>query len=262
FYALNFEEFKRMVDILVEVVSPTGIPTQVGCISPNTRDTIRMMEYIADKGVDGAQVALPFWMELTDKEVLQFFSDISKACPSLPIIHYNIPRAKRFLYGPDYQRILEVASNLIGVKFTFASANFGKLQEALILTPTLSYFVGENLLVSAMQLGARGSYSSVVCTNPNFMLKMFKLAEEKNWEKALKMQKLIAKFFIDMDLILDELELGGIDPVADKGFGVASGFMVGHQRIRPPYIGWSDKGLREVKLWLEKNYPQLVWQGL
>ena len=72
------------------------------------------------------------------------------------------------------------------------------------------------------------------------------------------MQKLIAKFFIDMDSILDELKLGGIDPVADKGFGVAGGFFVGHQRTRSPYIGWSDEGLTKVRSWLKNNYPELI----
>jgi dihydrodipicolinate synthase/N-acetylneuraminate lyase len=261
FYALNFEEFQHMVDILFEVVSPTGIPVQVGCASPNTRDTLQMVEYVADKGCDGVQVVLPFWMKLSDAEVIRFFKNISRAVPSLPLIHYNIPRAKRFLLGPDYRRILEVAPNLIGVKFVFAGSHFGELQRALHLAPELSYFVGENLLVSAMQIGARGSYSSVVCINPSFMLRMFNLAETKQWDEAIAMQEIISRFFSEAEVLLEELGEGGIDPVADKGFAVASGFFAGHQRTRPPYIGWSNAGLGKIRAWLKTHYPELMWSA-
>ena len=259
FYALSLKEFQNMVNILLEVVGPTGIPIQVGCASPNTRDTLAMVEYVADKGCDGVQVALPYWMKLTDNELLHFFRDVSRACDSLPLIHYNVPRAKRFLYGPDYQRILEVAPNLIGVKFTFASSHFSQLREAIYLTPELSYFVSEDILVSAMQLGAKGSYSSLVCLNPSFMLKMFDLAEARQWDEAIKMQQRGARFLDEAGTLLEELGEGGMDPVADKGFAVASGFFAGHQRTRPPYIGWSDEGLKKIRSWFRANYPELVY---
>ena len=259
FYALDFEEFRQMVDLLVEVVSPSGIPIQVGCGSPNTRDTLRLVEYVAGKGVDAAQIVLPFWMELTDREILQFFKDVSTLCPELPLVHYNIPRAKRFLGGPDYQRILEVAPNLIGVKFTFAGTHFAELQKALYLTPELSYFVAENLLISAMQIGARGSYSSVVSMNPSFMLKMFDSAEGRRWNQAMAMQQMLVRFGEDIGPLLEECDEHRIDPVIDKGLGIAAGFLAGHQRTRAPYLGWSDATVNRVDAWLRDHYPELVW---
>jgi len=48
----------------------------------------------------------------------------------MPLVHYNIPRAKRFLTGPDYQSIVDVVPTLVGMKFTMAdptSASFNKL---------------------------------------------------------------------------------------------------------------------------------------
>lgn len=50
----------------------------------------------------------------------------------------------------------------------------------MLMTPQLSYFVAEDLLASAMMLGARGSYSSQVCTNPAFMLTLFGHAAHGN----------------------------------------------------------------------------------
>ena len=260
FYAIDYDEFCRMVDILAELAGKAGAPLQIGCCTDATHKTVKLLEYAAGKEeVGAAQVALPYWMELTDREVVQFFKDLHDACPEIPLVHYNIPRAKRFLHGSDYLRILEVAPNLIGVKYTFAGSHFGDLQDDIMMTPNLSYFVAENLLVSAMQLGARGSYSSLVATNPTFMLDMYAKAEAGQWEEAVRMQKHASRFFADVSDVVSERDEGGIDPVFDKGLAVAAGCALGHQRCRPPYMGWSDETVQVVRAWLKENYPELVY---
>lgn len=258
FYALDWPEFQHMVDVFMEIVGPTGKPTQIGCCADDTRDILRMVEHAAKRGASGVQIVLPYWMELTEREMLQYFKDVSRAVPEMPLIHYNIPRAKRFLTGPDYRRVLEVAPNLVGVKFTFAGSNFGILQQALQITPELSYFVAEPYLISCMMLGARGSYSSVICTNPHFMLQMFELGEKRQWEEALKMQGFLVAFFRDLERVAEAAGLGLMDPVTDKGLAVASGLIAGHQRTRAPYIGWSDEGVKTIRAWMQKDYPQLM----
>ncbi|OIO96871.1 MAG: hypothetical protein AUK03_03310 [Anaerolineae bacterium CG2_30_64_16] len=258
FYALDWDEFRHMVDLFTGAVSASGIPIQVGCAADDTRDICRQIEYAFRAGADGVQVVLPYWMELTDREILQFFRDVVAASAGLPIIHYNITRAKNYLGGGDYRRILEVAPNLIGVKFAFAGTHFGQLQNALQMCPEIAFFVAENLLVTGMQMGIRGSYSSVVCMNPQYMLKMFGLAEARKWDEALDMQMYLVRFFRGLGGILDEMGAGGIDPVCDKGMSVASSMFTGHQRTRPPYIGWSDEQVRHFRAWLEREYPDLL----
>jgi dihydrodipicolinate synthase/N-acetylneuraminate lyase len=262
FYALDFDEFKRMVDIQALICGRMKMPLQIGCCSDNTRATIRLMEYAAGKKQVGAcQVNLPYWMELNDREVLRFFKDLYQACPDMPLVHYNIPRAKRFLNGSDYRKILEVVPTLVGVKYTFAGSNFGALQTALALTPRISYFVAENLLASAAMLGAKGSCSSLVATNPTFMLKMYEHIKKRRWEQAIAMQKTANNFYNDCGAYIEGLGEGTIDPVFDKGLGVASGCLKGSQRTRPPYIGWSDETIRKLRAWLKSNYPQFLYQS-
>jgi dihydrodipicolinate synthase/N-acetylneuraminate lyase len=262
FYCLEFEEFCAMVDLAVAACARQGTPLQIGCCSDDTAKTIKLLQYAAGKkAVGAAQVVIPYWMELTDRELLQFFKDLHTACPDLPLVHYNIPRTKRFLHGEDYLRILEVAPNLIGVKYTFAGSHWGQLQQALQLTPQLSYFVGEGLLASAMQLGARGSYSSLVCAQPSYMLAMYAHATNGRWDEAFKMQRQIVQAFGEAEKFIESRGEGTIDPVFDKGMAVASGFFVGHQRCRPPYIGWSDETIVAFRDWLTRNYPEFTYQG-
>ena len=260
FYAIDFDEFRRMVDIQCELCGKADMALQIGCCSDATHKTISLLEYAASKKqVGAAQVNIPYWMELTDRELLQFFKDLYNACPNMPLVHYNVPRAKRFLTGEHYLKILEVAPSLIGVKFTFASSNFGELQSAIDMTPHLSYFVGENLLVSAMMLGARGCYSSLIATDPKFMLDVYSKAAAGQWAEAIKTQQHISRFFADASAFVDQRNEGTIDPVFDKGLGVASGCTLGHQRCRPPYIGWTDKTVKAFRSWLANNYGELIY---
>ncbi len=262
FYAIDYPEFCRMVDIQAELCGKAKMPLQIGCCSDATHKTIQLMEYAASKKeVGAAQVNVPYWMELTDRELLQFFKDIYTACPDLPIVHYNIPRAKRFLQGDDYLRILEVCPTLIGVKYTFAGTHFAQLQDTIMKTPMLSYFVAENLLGSAMQLGARGCCSSLIATNPKFMMTYYAKAQAGKWNEVIKMQQKASKFFADAEAFVSARGEGSIDPVFDKGLAVAAGCVLGHQRCRPPYIGWSDETVVAVRKWLKKNYPEFVYPG-
>jgi len=260
FYALDFDEFCRMVDIQVEICSRYNIPLQIGCCSDYTLKTIKLLEYVASKPYIGvAQVNIPYWMKLNDRELLEFFKDLFNACPNLLLVHYNVPRTKRFLQGADYLRILEVAPTLIGVKYTFAGTYFSQLQGAIMMTPQLSYFVSEDLLSSAMMLGARGSYSSLVCTNPEFILTMYDHAVNGRWVEAINMQKIAHKFFSDVESFIRNRGESTIDPVFDKGLAVASGCVAGSQRTRAPYIGWSDETVASLREWLQQHYPQFVF---
>jgi dihydrodipicolinate synthase/N-acetylneuraminate lyase len=260
FYALDEDEFRRMVDIQVEVCGEHGMPLQIGCCADSTREVLRLLEYAASKPqVGAAQVTLPYWMEVTDREMVEFFRDLYRTCPDLPLVHYNIPRAKRFLQGPEYLRILDVAPTLIGVKYTYAGSNFGALQDTIRQTPGLSFFIGENLLASAMLMGARGSCSSLVSANPQFMLSMYTHAVEGRWAEAIQMQELVSRFYADAIPFIEARGEGVMDPVFDKGMAVAAGGVVGSQRTRAPYIGWSDETVVAMRAWLRQHYPQFLY---
>jgi dihydrodipicolinate synthase/N-acetylneuraminate lyase len=263
FYALDFAEFRRMVDIQAEICGRLGIPLQIGCNADCTRKTLQLLEYAAGKPEVGAvQVVLPYWMELTDREMLRFFQDLHRACPEMPLVHYNVARAKRFLNGADYLRILDVAPNLIGVKYTQAVNNFGALQEALRQTPQLAYFVQEKMLASAMMLGARGCYSALIATNPAFVLTLYEHAAAGRWPAAIAMQRQVDLFHADLFAFLAGRGEGRIDPVIDKGLSIASGFAAGSQRTRAPYLGWADQTVQELRAWLQERYPQFVYAAV
>jgi dihydrodipicolinate synthase/N-acetylneuraminate lyase len=130
------------------------------------------------------------------------------------------------------------------------------------MNPDLSFFVAETVLASAMMLGARGTYSSLVCTDPKFMLDFYDCASGGHWTKAAKMQKQANRFCEEAVAFVQGLGGGTMDPVFDKGLAKAAGCIVGSQRIRPPYIGWSDATVAGVRRWLGRQWPQFLHPSL
>ena len=77
FYAQEWEEFQRIARATVEECHQRGTPAMIGCTSTSTRGAVRRAAFAAELGADAIQVALPFWMEVPDDQVLPFF----RSCP-------------------------------------------------------------------------------------------------------------------------------------------------------------------------------------
>ena len=66
-----------MIDIQTEICGKYNMPLQIGCCSDCTAKTVKLIEYAAGKQEVGAvQVNIPYWMEVNDRELLQFFKDL------------------------------------------------------------------------------------------------------------------------------------------------------------------------------------------
>jgi 4-hydroxy-tetrahydrodipicolinate synthase len=225
YYALNREEFVIVARMLVEEARSAGIKVQVGCGALHTAETVWMLEQARELGADAAQVLIPHWMALSPTEVRGFFRALHRAVPELPLIHYNIDRAKVFLAGADYLPVLDAAPSLIGTKF--ANPNLRQLIQTLQATPRLSHFVGEHFLATGMLLGTRGCYSAYSMRNPRWMMRYWQLCESRNWDEAVKCQLLVNR--VGRPAALPGVD-SDADPVWDKGFGVATGFLKGSPR--------------------------------
>jgi len=71
-----------------------------------------------DMGFRAFQIALPPWGALNDDEYVTYFKDVCGSFPDAKFIHYNLPRPKRVLLGPEYRRLEEAVPNLAGTKNT------------------------------------------------------------------------------------------------------------------------------------------------
>ena len=254
FYVQNFDEFKAIITTLLAGTSGTGTPTQAGCTGLCTRDVIERATFAVEAGVDGIQIALPFWMPLTDDEVVTFFRDVVAAVPGVPLIHYDVSRSKRRIEVDLYRRLLDVAPDLMGSKY--GDRDISRLAHLIRQVPEINFFTGENILVHAMMEGARGSYSSLIYLNPHLLLGYFDLCQRREWEAALEIQRRISIFFHEtMKPLLDR---GFMDSALDLAQGRLAGFLVCGLECKPPYSYLAPEDFAALRQWTEENWPELL----
>ena len=163
--ALDFDDFKVMVDAFAAAVVEAGIPAQVGCTWLHTKGVLERVQYAVDRGIRCVQIAPPFWTELNDLELTRFFATLSERFPDIGVVHYNIAKA-RFLHGRDYERILPEAPTLIGSKHTGGSVS--EIIGCVTHAPSMHHFVVDGQAMPGAMLGAKGIYSFTANLNPRW----------------------------------------------------------------------------------------------
>jgi len=248
FYALSWDDFKHVVEVFLDEAD--RVLTQVGCCATNTRDVIRMIRYAADRGASGVQLVIPFWYKLSEREVLQFFADVASACPDVSLIHYDNRNTKWNLSAAHYPAIVNVCSNLVGVKYGGELTDIQWMSEEL---PNLCVFVPENQLASASMLGARGSYGTIPYINPKFTRQYWEAVADADWKTAMQFQGTMIRFFREVEGATDYC-----GPGIDKLLGVASGYLAGSVRIRKPYISPTSVQVDAVRKAILDRFPFML----
>src|SRR5918999_525945 len=65
FYAIELDEYRRIVDAFSDEAQRLGIPTQVGVTWSHTQGMIERLRYAAERGILGAHVGHTFFMPMT-----------------------------------------------------------------------------------------------------------------------------------------------------------------------------------------------------
>jgi len=253
FYAQTPEEWARVVDATVAESKALGVPSQAGCTALATKEVIRRAAYAQKAGADGAQIAFPFWMELTDAQAVRFLREVSSAVPGMPVIIYNTGRAKKPLTVDLLKRVLDAQVPVIGCKGVRSPEDLQSLQEA---GPHVKFFVGENILASHWKFGARGVYSSLIYACPKLMLRYYRWCEQESGE-AVKIEAGLKRFITEY--VVPRIERGLFDTALDRTFATMTGFLTGSLlRSRPPYDSPTPKDVEECREWCARNLPEFL----
>jgi len=89
FWALSMEERARIARLAAAAARGRG-PTIVGTGAITEGAVIEQLHALKEAGADGALVMPPYFVRLTDREMLAHFEAVATAAP-LPIVLYNIP---------------------------------------------------------------------------------------------------------------------------------------------------------------------------
>jgi dihydrodipicolinate synthase/N-acetylneuraminate lyase len=257
FYAIELDEFKRIVDVFADETGRLGVPTQVGVTWCNTRGMVDRISYAAKQGILGAHVGHPFFMPMTPESYQAFWQDMRRAVPEwFALIHYNTPRVHNYQYGPDYVRLAQEVPNLIGTKHVGSDVTEFLTLQACV--PQLSHFTGEHAMTPYMFLGARGVYSWFANFNAPYMVRWYEDLVAGRWDEARRRQERIHALITACDLLRGSGNLHGI---VGKALSAASPFLVAQNRTRRPYLAIPDATVQQFCRIMEEQFPDLLWRG-
>jgi dihydrodipicolinate synthase/N-acetylneuraminate lyase len=254
FYAQDDDLFRRITAVACREAHRRDLPIQIGCTALSTRIVRRRIEIAIDHGADAIQLALPFWLPLTDDEVFDFFCDVATCAGSIPLVFYQTPRAKRRVDPPLLGNLVKAVPTLIGIKDT--GADWATLSSIIGDSPQLAVFGTDIDLLERMQLGACGTYSSVAGLNAELMLAIYYHAAYKRYELAEPLQDAVRRL---MEQVLHPMgqEFGLMDSAIDRVQRVAGGGNVG-LRCQAPYRCAADDHVSRVREWCRREAPILL----
>lgn len=249
--ALDFDDFRIMVDAFASAVDEVGLPAQVGCTWLHTKGVMQRVQYAVDRGLRAVQVAPPFWTELNDPELTGFFATLSERFPDIGVVHYNIAKA-RFLHGTDYARILPEAPTLIGSKHT--GGNVGELMGCVEHAPSMHHFVVDGQAMPGAMLGAKGIYSFTANLNPVWAVEFFDACARGDVAEAARRKRLEARFFEAWSASWGPVTASQSLAKMATQCGVAPEITL---RVRAPYLSGTDEQVAVLRSLLDGEFREL-----
>ena len=255
FYAMEFEEFKAVARATVEECRAHGTPVMVGCTSTYTLGAVRRAAYAAGIGADAVQVALPFWMEVDDRQVVSFFEAVASAAPGLKLSIYETTRSKKALTVDQHQAIKEAVPEYSMVKANAGTAGCTP-QGCEALSRFVRVFVSEDLWPSLGPRGAAGACSALVYYNPRVVLALWEMLKQKDWEGLAEACRPIERLH---EFLAGQYGSRGFtDTAYDRMGGAAGGFLRAGLRSRGPYPSATEADVERLRQWYRENFPEML----
>lgn len=235
-YAVDTTRFRQVVDLFYEETRSAGIQPMVGVIELSTARTIERIGYAYDAGFRTFQIVLPSWGALGDAELLTYFRDVCGSFPDARFLHYNLPRARRVLGGPDYHRLVQEVPNLVATKNTGG----GSAQAAALMTyaPELQHFFGEENFLYGSMYGECSLLASFGAMVPRKTWEYFHAARERRLARALELHHGFIRLL--NDVFGPALAEGRIDGAYDKMIVRMAGLDEMPLRLLSPYQGFDE----------------------
>jgi hydratase-aldolase len=202
-HTLLWEEQKRLFETVVDVVNGR-VPVIMGTWAPNTREAIVKSRYAADIGADGVLSGPPHYEKLSVDNVVQYYKDLSEACPDIAIVIYHNPSVFRVTIPVErYVQIMEEIPNAVAVKETL-SDTFRVRAEAELCKGKIGFMAMENNLMEAMKCGFTGCWSVYVNMNPKPTLRLYEACVKKEWKTAREITAAFNAIWAKVNSILEQ----------------------------------------------------------
>lgn len=185
---------KELIKYSVEYVKGR-VPVFVSIADCCLEESLNMACYAKECGASYLVSALPFYLGLTQTEIIDYYTTIADNVP-LPLFLYNIPAQTKLMISVEAVKTLAKHPNIIGMKDSSGNGTYFNtlLAEVKAEYPDFTILVGpDEMLASTMALGGNGGVNSGSNLFPELYVNLFKACKAKDTERILKLQKLVMK---------------------------------------------------------------------
>jgi len=223
FNTISWEDHQRLIKVLVEEIknSKRNIWAIPGCSGVNTAEAIKKVKFAEECGADAVMNVVPFYQVLNKKEIIQYWRDLSVACPNIGLIVYNNPLTGRVLHTADIFIELSKIPNMVGSKETI---NDFIHWMSITKATNLAHMHIDTLLVPTMMWGGRGAFAFTPCVKPDLIMRTYDACKNGDWEKAVELQYKINDLLSLYDIKGYDVKPGG-DAAVYKAFVEVAGFL-------------------------------------
>jgi 4-hydroxy-tetrahydrodipicolinate synthase len=235
FYALTFEEKKRVIEVVVEETRGR-VPVYAGTGAVTTREAIALTKMAEEAGVSAVSILTPFFIKPNEEELFEHYTAIAKTT-RLPILLYNNPQRTGVNISAEFVARASQVKNIVGIKDS--SGDLTLTSEYIRRTGgAFSVLAGRDTLIyGTLCYGGKGAIAATANVAPKVIVEIYEAFQKGDLKSSLEAQFRLAPLRLAFDLgtfpvvIKEALNLIGID----AGVGV------------PPVGGITPKAKEELK---------------
>ena len=221
FFAFTTEERKKMIKVAVENIN-SNKTLFVGTGAITTRETFELTTYAADAGADFAVVITPFFVRLSQKELIEHYRKIASAVDISIVLYNNPPSTGNNLLPESVAVLAKEHNNIVGIKES--STNFEQLSKLIRITKDkeFSVIVGlEPHILGGLLLGAKGAVAASGNVIPEILVSLYNEFVKGNIKIAAELQEKVNKFFDLLHLSAFPGTMKDILRIVGKNYGPA-----------------------------------------
>lgn len=210
------------------------VPFVPGTGSAKMDETLELTEAAQAMGADAALVITPYYSRPTQEGLFQWYAEVARTFPDMPIILYNVPIRTAVDVAPEtVARLRRAHPNVVGIKETTKDFEHFSRVFHLCGRDTLMWSGIELLCLPLMALGGIGFVSAVANLAPKAVADMYSHWIEGRFDEARHLHYALHPV---VDLMFVETNPAPIKDVLHRSGLIGSG------HVRPPLVTPSDAG--------------------
>jgi dihydrodipicolinate synthase/N-acetylneuraminate lyase len=170
------------------------VPVIVNVSDTSLEMSLQLTAAAAQAGAAAVAICPPYYFSLTQEDLFRYARRFAQAS-DLPVFLYNIPQNAHSEFEVSTVRRLAELPNIVGLKNSNANLEYvSSIANIKSQRPAFSLLVGnEELMLSAMSVGADGSVCGGANIFPSLFVSLFHAIQSGSQAQAKSLQDLVVK---------------------------------------------------------------------